>query len=125
MTTYGYTLPDPNHSDRYSVWFTGGKVECGEPKSSSKFRVWKKIFGCQQPARTFREGMMTTAAKLLMGASGYNDGMDKETGTMKYSFSRPMSGHGKAYVDICHLDAQNRVMRGHAGTIYVFARMGE
>jgi len=66
---------------------------------------------------------MVVAAKLLMGATGYNDDMDEESGTLAYSFTRPMGGHNKAYVDILHLDGQNRVMRGHAGTIYAFARM--
>ena len=45
MTTRGYALPDPNKPDRLSVWFSGGKMECGEAKSSQEFQVWKRIFG--------------------------------------------------------------------------------
>ena len=58
--------------------------------------------------RTIREVVMVLAARLLMGAKGYNDEMDEETGEMGYTFSRPMGGHGKAYVDILHLDEQTR-----------------
>jgi len=143
MTTYGYALPDPENPDRLSIWFSGGKVECGESRRSPKFKVWKRIFGTagatsgggggtsskrkqrQSPQkRTVREGVMVVAARLLMGAKGYNDEMDEESGEMGYTFSRPMGGHGKAYVDIVHLDEQTRVMRGHAGTLYVFTRVG-
>mmetsp|Transcript_21329 Transcript_21329/g.44825 ORF Transcript_21329/g.44825 Transcript_21329/m.44825 type:complete len:679 (-) Transcript_21329:159-2195(-) len=144
LTTEGFALPDPNKPDRLSVWFSGGKIECGEPKDSHEFEVWKYIFGsCNAGAspssgrrpspserllskrRTFREGAFVLAAKLMLGASGFNDGMDENTGEMKYSFSRPIGGHGKTYVDILHLDDNVRVMRGHAGTIYAFSRIGE
>ena len=128
MTTYGYALPDPSHDDgdRLSVWFSGGKMECGERRDSIKFQVWKEIFGSnntttascttskqpprprQRKRRTFTQGMMVYAAKLLMGATGYNDDMDEETGIMKYKFEKPMGGHGKAFVDILHLDDCNR-----------------
>jgi len=144
MTVYGYALPDPNTPDRLSVWFSGGKMECGECRKSHKFQVWKRIFGDAVPTspvvtagkttgaaaavgggggrmeiattkkriprrrRTFREGVVVIAAKLLLGAEGYDDGMDEETGTMGYSFSKPVGGHGKTYVDILHLDEQTR-----------------
>ena len=107
-------------------------MECGESKRSQEFKIWKQIFGTPSSSsgqvtprrrRTFGQGVMVVAAKLLMGATGYNDDMDEESGTMRYSFTRPMGGHGKAYVDVLHLDDQNRVMRGHAGTLYVFTRM--
>jgi len=136
MTTYGYALSDPDNPDRLSVWFTGGKVECGESKRSPKFQVWKRIFGGgeavtpkkkKRPSpqrRTMREGMMVGAARLLMGAQGYNDGMDEKSGDMSYTFTRPVGGHGKVYVEVLHLDEQTRVMRGHAGTLYVFTRVG-
>lgn len=111
MTTYGYALPDPDKPDRLSVWFSGGKLECGERKSSAEFEVWKRIFGKNNnvnEARTLREGVMVAAARLFMGATGYNDGMNEQTGEMVYTFSRPVGGHGKAYVDIVHLDEQIR-----------------
>ncbi|KAL7468514.1 hypothetical protein ACHAXS_011801 [Conticribra weissflogii] len=141
LTTEGFALPDPNKPDRLSVWFSGGRIECGEPKDSHEFEIWKYIFGgCNAGAsksnrrrppdrllskrRTFREGAFVLAAKLMLGASGYNDGMDEDTGEMRYSFSRPIGGHGKTYVDILHLDDNIRVMRGHAGTVYAFSRIG-
>ncbi len=141
MTTYGYALPDPDKPDRLSVWFSGGKMECGEPRGSEGFQAWKKIFGSSETARadtataqgaggggqtksnatpsdgkrplrrrrrTFREGAMVMAAKLLMGAEGYDDGMDEDTGTMEYRFNKPVGGHGKAYVDVLHLDERTR-----------------
>jgi hypothetical protein len=66
---------------------------------------------------------MVFAAKMMMGATGYDDAMDEKTGEMSYTFTRPMGGHAKTYVDILHLDENIRVMRGHAGTLYAFARM--
>ncbi len=51
---------------------------------------------------------MVIAAKLLMGAEGYDDGMDEETGMMEYRFNKPVGGHGKAYVDVLHLDERTR-----------------
>ena len=108
-------------------------MECGEARNSRGFKVWKQIFGndevvtgeCstqhdskqkskkkrskkKKKRRTFREGVMVAAAHLLMGAEGYNDDMDEETGTMAYTFSRPVGGHGKGYVDILHLDDTTR-----------------
>lgn len=120
MTTYGYALPDPCKPDRLSVWFSGGKIECGELKSSAEFEVWKQIFGNNNAdrsnvnrtadwkrhirrRRTLREGVMVTAARLFMGAEGYDDGM-APSGEVVYTFSRPVGGHGKAYVDVVHID---------------------
>lgn len=138
MTTYGYALPHPITPDRHSVWFSGGKIACGERKESREFQVWKEIFrnpisphnarlkgGRRRSRRTFREGAMVFAAKMLMGATGYNEPIDEDTGEMCYTFNRPVGGHGKTYVDIMHLDHKIRVMRGHAGTIYAFARLNE
>ena len=51
---------------------------------------------------------MVGAARLLMGAQGYNDGMDEKSGDMSYTFSRPVGGHGKVYVEVLHLDEQTR-----------------
>ena len=129
MTTYGYVLPDPTTPDRLSVWFSGGKITCGEDKESHAFHVWKEIFGCpaskgrKRRRRTFREGAMVFAAQMMMGATGYDDAMDEETGELSYTFSRPIGGHSKTYVDIMHLDHKIRVMRGHAGTVYTFAKV--
>mmetsp|Transcript_29161 Transcript_29161/g.49723 ORF Transcript_29161/g.49723 Transcript_29161/m.49723 type:complete len:526 (+) Transcript_29161:87-1664(+) len=132
MTTYGYVLPDPTTPDRLSVWFSGGKVTCGEEKESHQFQVWKEIFGSpainkgrRRRRRTFREGAMVFAAQMMMGATGYDDAMDEDTGEVSYTFTRPVGGHAKNYVDILHLDDKIRVMRGHAGTTYAFARLKE
>ena len=43
MTNYGYAVPDPEHSRRQSIWFTGGTIEpADEDKESVK--AWKKVF---------------------------------------------------------------------------------
>jgi len=132
MTTYGYVLPDPITPDRLSVWFSGGKISCGEDKESHQFQLWKEIFGCHSKSkgrkrrrRTFREGAMVFAAQMMMGATGYDNAMDEETGELSYTFTRPVGGHAKNYVDILHLDDRIRIMRGHAGTTYAFARLKE
>ena len=131
MTTYGYVLPDPTTHDRLSVWFAGGKISCGEDKASREFQIWKEIFGypatkrgrTRRRRRTFREGAIVFAAQMMMGAKGYDEAMDEDTGELSYTFTRPVGGHAKNYVDILHLDDNIRVMRGHAGTTYAFARL--
>ena len=64
--------------------------------------------GRRRRRRTFHKGVMVAAARVLMGAEGYDDGMDDETGEMGYSFSRPVGGHGMVYVDVLHLDERTR-----------------
>lgn len=133
MTTYGYVLPDPNTPDRLSVWFSGGKIACGGNKSSHEFQVWKEIFGKpssprfkgekRRSRRSLRESVMVFAAHMMMGATGYNDAIDEDTGEMHYTFNRPVGGHGKTYIDILHLDTKIRVMRGNAGTVYAFTKL--
>lgn len=66
---------------------------------------------------------MVFAAHMMMGATGYNDAIDEDTGEMHYTFNRPVGGHGKTYIDILHLDTKIRVMRGNAGTVYAFTKL--
>ena len=129
---------EPLYSHEFLLW----KRIFGDPKPTSSLRgLWGSIapntFSSPisddgfddnrlfHRRRTFREGTMVFAARLLMGATGYNDSMDEETGALRYSFTRPIGGHGKTFVDILHSDEQLRVMRGHAGTLYAFARVGD
>ena len=44
-------------------------------------------------------------------------------GSLEYEFTRPLGGHGVAYVDVLYLDNSLRVVRGHRGTFFVFSRL--
>ena len=80
---------------------TGEKEGLATLRSSSR-----DIEGKRSPRRrrTFREEVTVAAARLLVGAEGYDDGMDEATGDMGYSLARPR----KAYVDVLHLDDRIR-----------------
>lgn len=119
MTTYGYSLPDPESADRHSIWFTGGSMEPN--RDPTDVAGWKKLFTLHPPKHTFGEKAKLLAVKLLMGAT-VPEGMD-ENGRMEFSFTRPLGGHGKAYVDVIYLDDTLRIVRGHRGTIMVFSRL--
>lgn len=120
MTTYGYTLPDPDHTKRQSVWITGGKMEPNnDPTDQAE---WKRLFGLHPPKHRLAEKAKLLAVQLLMGAT-IPDSMDPDTGRMEYTFTRPIGGHGMAYVDTLYCDATLRIVKGHRGTVFVFTRM--
>lgn len=119
MTTYGYTLPDPEVPNRHSIWITGGKIEPNN--DASDIQEWKRLFSIHPPKHGLGEQAKLLAVKLLMGAS-IPDKMNDD-GSMEYSFSRPLGGHGVAYVDVLYLDNSLRVVRGHRGTYFVFSRL--
>ena len=119
MTTYGYSLPDPDVVNRHSIWITGGRIESNnDPSDSSE---WKRLFALHPPKHSFGEKAKLLAIKLLMGAT-VPDSINKD-GSMVYSFTRPIGGHGLAYVDLVYLDETLRIVRGHRGTIFVFSRL--
>lgn len=133
MTTYGFILPYPTQSHRFSVWFTGGSIEMVEEKddgNNAKNEKWFQIFDHHQtssisgtsdrksrPKRTVTESGKLLAAKLLMGAST-NDKLDEE-GRLSYTLTRPMSSH----IDLIYLDEKLQVLRGSSGTVYVHVRI--
>jgi hypothetical protein len=119
MTTYGYSLPDPDVENRHSIWFTGGRIEPNS-KPADIFE-WKRLFTLHPPKHTFGEKAKLLAVKLLMGAT-VPDKM-AEDGSMEYTFTRPIGGHGMAYVDVVYLDETLRIVRGHRGTVFVFSRL--
>mmetsp|Transcript_14131 Transcript_14131/g.32802 ORF Transcript_14131/g.32802 Transcript_14131/m.32802 type:complete len:772 (-) Transcript_14131:500-2815(-) len=122
MTTYGYSLPDPDTPNRHSVWFTGGRIE---PNNDiSDIIAWKNFFAVHPPKHTFGEKAKLLAVKLLMGATMPTE-VDPEDGSMNYVFTRPIGGHGMAYVDVIYLDESLRIVRGHRGTIFVFSRISD
>jgi hypothetical protein len=121
MTTYGYTLPDPENPNRHSVWITGGRI--GPNNDPVDQRDWKRQFARHPSKHSLGEKAKLLAVKLLMGAE-LPDKMN-EDGSMEYNFTRPIGGHGTAFVDTLYLDDTLRIVRGHRGTIFVFSRMPE
>lgn len=119
MTTFGYTLPDPEVPNRHSIWITGGRIEANNNPADQA--EWKRLFSLHPPKHGLGEQAKLLAVKLLMGAT-IPDSMN-EDGSMDYSFTRPLGGHGVAYVDVLYLDNSLRVVRGHRGTFFVFSRL--
>jgi hypothetical protein len=119
MTTCGYVLPDPAVPNRLSIWFTGGRIEPNDDENDE--REWRRLFNRDLPQRSLGEKVRLLAASLLMGAEAPTTMNDD--GTMNFEFTRPLGGHGVAYVDVIYLDDTLRVVRGHRGTIFAFARI--
>jgi len=120
MTTYGYSLPDPDTPNRHSIWFTGGRIE---PNNDiPDVLSWKNFFTLHPPNHSFGEKAKLLAVKLLMGAT-IPEEVDPEDGSMNYVFTRPLGGHGMAYVDVIYMDKSLRIVRGHRGTTFVFSRV--
>jgi hypothetical protein len=120
MTTYGYTIPDPNDSKRRSVWITGGKIEPNNDEQDHQ--EWMKFFTKHPPHYSWGQKAKLLAVQLLMGAT-IPETMDSQTGLMEYTFTRPLGGHGMAYVDTLYCDSTLRIVKGHRGTVFVFTRM--
>jgi hypothetical protein len=120
MTTYGYTLQDPNETTRRSVWITGGKIEPNN--DADDIQNWMAFFGKHPPKYDIGQKAKLLAVKLLMGAK-VPQAVDPKTGAMEYTFTRPLGGHGMAYVDTLYCDSTIRIVKGHRGTIFVFTRM--
>mmetsp|Transcript_38653 Transcript_38653/g.93450 ORF Transcript_38653/g.93450 Transcript_38653/m.93450 type:complete len:579 (-) Transcript_38653:281-2017(-) len=121
MTTYGYSLPDPEVPNRHSIWFTGGRLQPSNDPADVK--AWNHLFALHPPKHTFGEKAKLLAVKLLMGAT-VPDGMDRN-GHMNFAFTRPIGGHGVAYVDVIYMDGTVRVVRGHRGTVMAFSRLNQ
>ena len=118
MSTNGYVLPDPNTPNRLSVWFTDGKIEIND-KDADTMQEWEKIFQVL-PRRHIQEKARVLAAKLLLGATVPEE--IEEDGSMSYHFKRPIGGHGTAYIDHLYLDDTLRIVQGHRGSLFVFAK---
>ena len=119
MTTFGYSLPDPDVENRHSIWFTGGRIEPNNDPAD--IFAWKKLFIAHPPKHSLGEKAKLLAVKLLMGATVPKP--MAEDGSMEYTFTRPLGGHGMAYVDVIYLDETLRIVRGHRGTVMVFSRL--
>lgn len=121
MTTYGYTLPDPDTPNRHSVWITGGRIEPNNDPTD--VAAWKRQFTLHPPRPPWGQQAKLLAVKWLMGAQ-----VDTEMaadGSLEYTFSRPLGGHGLAFVDTIYVDETLRIVRGHRGTIFVFKHLAQ
>ena len=129
-------LPDPRTPDRLSVWFTGGTLEPAADDGRD-LEEWGRIFtegnfhshckgkrgggGALPPLHFLKQRAWALAARIFMGAEIPN--RMEANGSMAYYLHRPVGGHGTSYVDVLYLDNTLRVLRGHHGTVYVFARV--
>lgn len=119
MTTHGYTLADPDRPNRHSIWITGGEIKPNaDPQDVLE---WKRLFALHPPKHTLGEKAKLLALQWLMGATVPNQMSDD--GKMEYSFSKPLGGHGKAFIDTLFVDETLRIVRGHRGTTFVFSRI--
>jgi hypothetical protein len=120
MTNYGYILPDPEVPNRLSIWFTGGTLEVNDEEND--LEEWKRIFDDSTvPKRDMREFARLLAAKVLLGADASDE--VAPDGSMSYTLKRPIGGHGSAFCDVLYLDDSLRIMRGHAGSLYIFSKV--
>ena len=122
MINYGYCLPDPDHPDRKSIWFTGGTLE---PADENRLDEWKKVFGTNSGNAAATNEVdeakkaNALASKILLGI--VHEEMD-EKGIIGYHLNKPIGGHGLAYVDVVYIDDDLRIMRGHSDSVYVLKR---
>ncbi|KAL7456748.1 hypothetical protein ACHAWC_008218 [Mediolabrus comicus] len=126
MTNYGYALPDPEHTRRQSIWFTGGTIEPADEDEES-IEAWKRVFGANETEGKSEENSQCAekakllAQKILLGA--VSEPMD-ENGVIGFHLRNPIGGHSSAFCDVVYMDNDLRVMKGHSGSVYVFKRTG-
>lgn len=118
MTSYGFIVPDPSVSGRFTVWFSGGVLE---PNDETELVDWMKLFKDAFNTSTLQEKAKLLAAKVLLGVQMQPE--IGEDGSMSYHLHKPIGGHGVAYFDIVYCDKSLRVLRGSKGSIYVLSRV--
>ena len=118
----GYFLPDPETSNRLTVWFTGGYLAPAPVTAEDLANGygglddWVEFFGAEYK-RTWSEALSDMGAKLFLGAELPNE-MDP-TGKMEYTLHRPYGGHGKGHADVMYVDGELLITKGHSGSIHV------
>jgi hypothetical protein len=121
LTTAGYCLKDPTVPNRLSIWFTGGSLKVQDDGDAESLSDWKQLFNQDKaPSRTMTEFARLLAARILVGAD-QSDEMS-EDGTIRYTLRRPIGGHGRVFCDVVYADESLRILKGHKGSLYVFAR---
>ena len=118
MTSFGYCLPDPGHSNRLRVclpavaWSATTTLiwNIGRPSSARAHQNRRKI---SSRARV-------TMAKVALGAHPPEEcgGLDDD-GTISFTLHRPMA----AWVDVLYMDSNMRCAKSQNGTVYMFARI--
>lgn len=73
------------------------------------------------PKHGLGEKAKLLAVKMLMGATIPTQ--MEEDGSLEYEFTRPLGGHGVAFVDLLYVDESLRIVRGHRGTVFVFSKL--
>jgi len=120
LTNQGYAIPDPSHSNRLSIWFSGGSLEVMDEEND--LEEWRNIFDTgNAPNRNFKEYANVLAARFLLGAH-LPECMESD-GSLSFALKRPIGGHGSAYCDVTYLDDDFRIMKGHRGSIFVSTRI--
>ena len=64
---------------------------------------------------------MQLASKVLLGVKLSESLADD--GSMSYYLSRPIGGHGNAFVDIAYCDKSLRIVRGQHNSVYVLSKI--
>lgn len=100
------------------MWFTGGTIE---PNDETNKTEWFKIFGADSVKHEPKERAMQLASKALLGVK-LSESLS-EDGSMSFYLSRPIGGHGNAFVDIAFCDKSLRIIRGQHNSIYVLAKV--
>lgn len=119
ITTHGYMIPDPHTPNRHSIWFSSGKIE---PNVEDKnLDLWKRAFSGGTLRRHLSEKARVLAAKLLLGA--LVPSKMEDDGSMEFEMTRPIGGHGSAYVDVLYMDENLRIVQGHRGSLFVSTRV--
>jgi len=118
----GFTIPNPNEVNKYSIWFTGGRCYSLN-NDKSEIKNWRSVFGTDQPKFNKLEQVQLWMAKRLMGAEP-SKGIQRD-GSLTYVMKKPVGGHRQAYQQVLYLDDKIRVTVGNKGTIVVVSRMDE
>lgn len=120
----GFTVPNPSEANRYSIWFTGGRIYALNGQDPQK---WRDIFGTElglPPPKSKlkkRERFQLWMAKMMMGATP-SDGI-LEDGSLAYAMKKPIGGHNTAYQQVLYLDDDTRITEGNRGTVVVVSRL--
>mmetsp|Transcript_15043 Transcript_15043/g.31023 ORF Transcript_15043/g.31023 Transcript_15043/m.31023 type:complete len:391 (-) Transcript_15043:87-1259(-) len=117
----GFTIPNPNEPNRYSIWFTGGR--CYAAPGQDTAQKWRQVFGTELPQLNQWEQFQLWMAKVLMGAEP-SQGLQQD-GSLSYVLKKPIGGHDSAYQQVLYLDDSYRVTVGNKGSIVVVSRLPE
>lgn len=108
LSTHGYTVADPHTPNRHTVWIASGSLQSNDAAEDAE--RWNDFFSSSQ-------------AGVENNMCGGDEQCNSNNFRQSYAFRRALGGPGRAHVDTLYLDRSLRVVRGHRGTLFVFARM--